>query len=475
MPILPDRLFPADLTTRALARELHASVQDAPLICPHGHTDPRWFAENAAFSDANSLFVTSDPYVLRLLHGHGVALERLGVPRKDDHSVAVADAREGWACFAAHFHLFLGTPSRLWLEAVFSDIFGLDDDLSPATADRYFDCIGEALAKPEFRPRALFERFRIAFLATTDSACDSLEHHAAIQRSGWSGKVVPTFRPDAALDPEQLGFVDELASLARLTGENTETLSGYLMALRKRREVFIALGATATDHGHPTAATADLSAADVSSLFEKSLRGLMSPADAELFRAQMLTEMARMSLDDGLVMQLHAGARRGYNGELVRRYGGAKGETVPQRVDFVGGLKPLLDRFGHEPKFRMVLFTLDESTYARELAPLAGLFPAVWLGSPWWFHDSPEGLSRFRKQASETAGFYKYAGFVDDTRAFFSIPARHDVARRTDAAYLAELVAQQRLGRRAAFDLMQAFVSKLPRTAYRLDRSLSTK
>jgi glucuronate isomerase len=463
-----DRLFPADPVTRAIARELHASVHNAPLICPHGHTDPRWFADDATFADATSVFVTSDPYILRLLHGHGVPLERLGVARRDDPSVPVADPRQGWACFAAHYHLFRGTPSRLWLDAVFADIFGFERELTPDTADTFFDRIGEALVRPEFRPRALFERFGISILATTDSASDTLEHHAAIRQSGWAGRVVPTFRPDTALDPEHADFLNELTNLARMTGEDTMTLKGYLAALQARRIGFVAAGATASDHGHPTAMTDDLAAAEFSGLFEQALRGTLQPAEAELFRAQMLTEMARMSLDDGLVMQLHAGARRGYNTELVRRYGGARGETVPQRVDFVGGLRPLLDRFGHEPNFRMILFTLDESVYARELAPLAGVFPSVWLGSPWWFHDSPEGMLRFRHHATETAGFYKYAGFVDDTRAFFSIPVRHDVARRMDASFLAHLVTQHRLTESAAFDLMQQFVSTLPQTAYRL-------
>jgi len=463
-----DRLFPADPATRMLARELHASVRGAPLICPHGHVDPRLFAEDAPFSDAASLLVASDPYVLRLLHGHGIPLEQVGVARRDRPEAPIASGRDAFRCFAAHYHLFLGTPSRLWLDAALTDVFGIEAELSATSADLIFDQVGEALAKPKFRPRALFERFGIRFLATTDSPCDDLRHHHAIERSGWRGRVVPTFRPDTALDPEHPEFISEISRLADLTGENTETLSGYLAALRRRRGAFVAAGATASDHGHPTAATADLPASAFAKLFERALQGALGLAEAELFRAQMLTEMARMSRDDGLVMQLHAGARRNYNSELARRYGGAKGESVPQRVDFVGGLKPLLDRFGHEPNFRIILFTLDESVYARELAPLAGLFPAVWLGSPWWFHDSPEGLWRFRRQASETAGFFKYAGFVDDTRAFFSIPVRHDAARRVDAAFLADLVMQQRLGRSAAFDLMQAFVATLPATAYRL-------
>jgi len=464
----PDRLFPLDEATRSLARELHASVSCLPLICPHGHTDPRWFSRDEAFTDATSVFVTADPYVLRLLHGHGVALENVGVPRRDDPSVPTVGSRAAWACFAAHYHLFLGTPSRLWLDTVLADVFGIEAELAPATADKIFDMIGDALAQPEFRPRALFERFRIAFLATTDAATDPLADHAEIRRSDWPGMVVPTFRPDAALDPEGPEFKNELVRLANLTGEATDSLPGYLNALRQRREVFVAAGATATDHGHATALTADLSRVALQALFEKALRGDLTTQEAEVFRAQMLTEMALMSVEDGLVMQLHAGARRGYNSELVRRYGPARGETVPQPVDFVGGLKPLLDRFGHEPNFRLILFTLDESTYSRELAPLAGVFPSVWLGSPWWFHDSPEGMHRFRQQATETAGFYKYAGFVDDTRAFFSIPARHDVARRMDAAFLAQLVRQYQLTESSAFAMIHGFCKDLPKRAYRI-------
>ena len=468
MSLHPDRLFPIDPAARGLARELHASIRDAPLISPHGHTDPRWFSRNEAFADAASVFVTADPYVLRLLHGHGVALERVGVAGRDDPSVPPADPRAAWSCFAAHYHLFLGTPSKLWIDTVLADVFGIESELSPETADAIFDHIGNALAQPEFRPRALFERFRIHFLATTDSATDTLEDHSAIRQSDWARRVVPTFRPDAALDPENPEFMAELIKLADITGEATDSFTSYLNALRLRREAFAAAGATATDHGHAGAVTADLTPVEMRSLFEGALRGSLDPQGAEMFRAQMLTEMARMSVEDGLVMQLHAGARRGYNTKLVQRYGPARGETVPQRVDFVGGLKPLLDRFGHEPNFRLILFTLDESTYARELAPLAGVFPAVWLGSPWWFHDSPEGMLRFRQQASETAGFRKYAGFVDDTRAFFSIPARHDAARRLDAAFLATLVRQHRLRDNIAFDLMAEFTSLLPTYAYRL-------
>jgi glucuronate isomerase len=463
-----DRWLPTDPATRELARTLYQTVCNAPLICAHGHADPSWFAQNHPFQDPAELLIASDPYVLRLLHGHGVPLEQVGVRRRDGAEAGKVSPHQAWRNFARHYRLFHGTPTRLWLDAVLADVFDLHAPLTEDSADAHFERIIERLADPAFRPRALFERFRIAFLATTDGATDDLAHHAAIRSSGWPGRIVPTFRPDTALDPDNPDFFEEIARLAALTGENTETLNGYLNALRARRQVFKAAGATATDHGHPSAATTDIDRGAFRQLFEAALRGALAPGGAEAFRAQMLTEMAQMSIEDGLVMQLHAGAWRGYNKHLIKRYGGAKGESVPQRVDFVGGLKPLLDRFGGEANFRLILFTLDESTYARELAPLAGVFPCIWLGAPWWFHDSAEGMMRFRCQATETCGYFKHAGFVDDTRAFFSIPARHDLARRMDAGFLATQVRSHMLSEETAFDLITAMTSALPKRAYRV-------
>jgi glucuronate isomerase len=459
----PDRLFPVDPAVRAIARRIFEATEGMPILSPHGHTDPRWFAENTPFPDPTTLFLLLDHYVLRMLYSQGIPMETLR------EGAEPAKAREVWRLFATHYHLFRGTPTRLWLDFAFSELFGLDVRLSAETADHYWDQISERIAAPEFRPRALYERFGIEVLATTDSALDSLEAHAAIRASGWKGRVIPTFRPDAVVDPEFAGFAENVARLGAMTGEDTGTWKGYLAALMRRRRAFQQMGATATDHGHPTAATADLSANEAEALFV-TVTATNTPcaADAELFRAQILTEMARMSVEDGLVMQLHVGSYRNHNPALFARWGRDQGADIPTPTDYVHGLQPLLAHFGNERGFHLILFTLDESTYSRELAPLAGHYPAVLLGPPWWFHDSPEGMLRFRQQAMETAGFYNTAGFNDDTRALFSIPGRHDVARRMDAAFLAGLVADYRLDESEAVELAKELTGPLVRKAYKL-------
>ncbi len=463
----PDRLFPADPTTRTIARALYAEVATLPIVSPHGHTDPAWFATDAAWTDATSLLLAPDHYLYRMLYSQGVALEALGVPahgRPGD-----ADPRAAWRLFADHQKLFRGTPSRLWLDHVFAEVFGFDVALGPDTADRYFDRIGELLATPAFRPRALFDRFGIEVIATTEGAHDSLAHHQAIRDSGWHGRVVTAYRPDAVIDPEHEDFRTALARFADLTGEDIGTWRGYLAAHARRRQDFIAMGATSTDHGHPTAQTANLSAAESEALFDRVMHGRWSLADAELFRAQMLTEMARLSLADGLVMQIHPGSSRNHNRWLHQAYGRDKGADIPTRTDYVHALKPLLDAFGNERDLSIILFTLDETSYARELAPLAGHYPCLKLGPAWWFHDSPEGMRRFREMTTETAGFYNTVGFNDDTRAFLSIPARHDVARRVDCAFLARLVAEGRLSDWEAAELAVELSYTLAKNAYRLD------
>jgi glucuronate isomerase len=463
----PDRLFPADPRTRAIAQTLYASVAGRPIISPHGHTDAAWFATNAHWSNATELLLAPDHYLYRMLYSQGVPLDRLGVP--DRHGAPPGDPREAWRLFASHWHLFRGTPSRLWLDHVFAEVFGLDVLLDGDTADRYFDRIGEALATDAFRPRSLFDRFDIAFLATTEGPHDDLAHHHAIQTSAWGGRVVTTYRPDAVIDPEHEQFVGALARFGELTGEDVRSWPGYLAAHRKRRADFRAAGATATDHGHPTAATADLSPTECGALFRRIVGGDWSPADAELFRAQMLTEMAAMSLEDGMTMQIHPGSMRNHNARLFVSHGRDKGADIPTRTDYVTALKPLLDRFGNERDLIIILFTLDESVYARELAPLAGHYPCLRLGPSWWFHDSPEGMRRFREMTTETAGFYNGVGFNDDTRAFLSIPARHDVARRVDCAFLARLVAEGRMLDWEAADLALELTEGLARRAYRID------
>lgn len=462
-----DRLFPPDPAQRAIARRLYAGVARLPIISPHGHTDPAWFAGNRPFANATELLLVPDHYVFRMLYSQGVPLDALGIPRRDGSRAAV-DPREAWRLFARHFRLFRGTPSSLWLNHVFHEVFGLRVRLEEATADHYYDAITEALQTPAFRPRALFERFGIELLATTESPLDPLEHHAAIRASGWPGRVVTAYRPDPVVDPEHEQFPDALQRFGELTGEDVYGWDGYLAAHRRRRAFFIEMGATSTDHGHPSAATADLSPAEARRLFDRVAHGRATAAEAELFRAQMLTEMAAMSLDDGLVMQLHPGCFRNHNRALFERYGRDKGADLPLRTDYVNALKPLLDRFGNAAAFRLILFTLDESTYSRELAPLAGHYPCLHLGPAWWFHDTPEGMWRFREQTLASAGFHNTVGFNDDTRAFLSIPARHDVARRVDCAFLAKLVAEHRLDEDEAAETAADLAYRLPKRAYKL-------
>ena len=461
-----DRLFPADPGTRTVARALYAGVKDLPIISPHGHTDPRWYAEDAAFPDPAALFVTPDHYVFRMLYSQGIALEDLGVPDRDGRSNA--DPRAVWRIFAANYHLFRGTPTRLWLDYTFATLFGFEEPLSAATADRTYNRVDAMLRTPEFRPRALYRRFNIEAIATSDSPLDDLGPHRAIRDSGWDGRVVPTYRPDAVVDPEFEGFHRNVDRLGEISGCDTLSWSGYLEAHRRRRAAFREFGATATDHGHPTAATADLPEREAAALFAKILSGGVAAAEAELFRAQMLTEMARMSVEDGMVMQIHPGSVRNHNLRIFERFGRDKGADIPARTDYVGALRPLLDRFGNEPGLTLILFTLDETSYSRELAPLAGHYPALRLGPPWWFFDSPEGMRRFRELTTETAGFYNTVGFNDDTRAYLSIPARHDVARRVDCAYLADLVTTGRLQEDEAHDVAHDLAYRLAKEAYRL-------
>ncbi|MDH3265449.1 MAG: glucuronate isomerase [Gammaproteobacteria bacterium] len=464
----PDRLFPASAERRPIARRLYAQVAELPIISPHGHTDPRWFAENAPFSNATNLLLTPDHYLFRMLCSQGIDLDALGVPRADG-SVPSADPRDAWRLFASNWFLFRGTPSRLWLDWVFVNVFGLEETLSADTADEIFDAINGQLAEKDFLPRALFERFNIEVLTTTESPLDSLAHHQSIRTSGWSGRILTAYRPDPTVDPEFAGFRANVAQLGELTGEDTGTWHGYLQAHRKRREFFASMGATSTDHGHPSSRTADLGEQGAQKLFARVLRQAPSGEDAELFRAQMLTEMAAMSVDDGLVMQIHPGSFRNHNAEILRTFGRDKGFDIPSRTDYVRDLKPLLDKFGMNKRLSIIIFTLDESSYSRELAPLAGVYPTLKLGPSWWFHDSPEGMHRFRKMTTETAGFYNTVGFNDDTRAFLSIPARHDVARRIDCAFLSELVSDHRLNEDEAADIAVQLAYELPKRAYKLE------
>jgi glucuronate isomerase len=462
-----DRLLPAEPVTRGIARRLYDGVAGLPIVSPHGHTDPRWYAQNEPFSDPAGLFVTPDHYVFRMLHSQGIAMEQLGIPAKDGTPVET-DPRAVWRLFAANYHLFRGTPTRLWLDHAFAALFGLDERLNVRNAEAAYDRIDAALKLPAYRPRALFETFGIEVIATTEGALDDLKWHEQIAASGWTGRVVTTYRPDAVTDPDFEGFRANVARLGEITAEDTATWTGYLAAHRKRRAFFQRHGATASDHGLPSARTANLSAADAERLFLTVTTGHPTAGETDLFRGQMLTEMARMSLDDGLVLQIHPGSQRNHNSGVFAQFRPRHGRRHPGPTDYVAALKPLLDAVGNERGPTIILFTLDETAYSRELAPLAGHYPALKLGPPWWFFDSVEGMKRFKAQAIETAGFYNTAGFNDDTRAFPSIPARHDVARRVDCAHLAELVADHRLDEDEAAEVAHDLAYRLAKEAYRL-------
>lgn len=463
----PNRFFPLESQSRALAGELYAEIKDLPILSPHGHTDPSWFAKNERFPDPAQLFVVPDHYVFRMLASQGVPLTDLGIPREDG-GPDETDPRAIWRRFAEHYHLFAGTPSSIWLNHSFEHVFGLDEPLSADTADSYYDHIDAKLAEDSFRPRALYDRFNIEALATTESALDDLKWHQQIADSDWGGRVITTYRPDAVVDPEFEGFADNIKTLGEITGEDTQTWQGYLNAHRSRRAYFKQHGATASDHGHPTARTEDYPESQAAALYTKALSGNCTAEEADAFRGQMLTEMARMSLDDGLVLQIHPGSFRNHSHAVFTQHGRDKGFDIPTRTEYVRALKPLLDAVGMEPDLTIILFTLDETSYSRELAPLAGAYPALRLGPPWWFHDSNEGMKRFRESTTETCGFYNTVGFNDDTRAFCSIPARHDVARRSDCAYLANLVATGRLGLNDAHTIAYDLTYRLAKQAYKL-------
>ncbi|HEU5127912.1 MAG TPA: glucuronate isomerase [Glycomyces sp.] len=476
MTLHPDRLFPADERTRAIARELHRRTTDLPLVSPHGHVDPRLMSENRPFPDPARLFVVPDHYLTRMLYSQGFTPDQLGVPSADG-TPSATDGRAIWRRFAEHYHLFRGTPSKLWLDYTFAEVFGIYKTLRAETADEFYDHLSARLTEPAYRPRALFDRFNIEVLATTESPVDSLDPHAELEAlpaadgrkwGGRGGKVVTTFRPDNLVEPDWPGWAERVERLGEITGRDTATFDGFLEALRARRQDFIAAGATCTDHGNRTAETAD-DPAKAAEIFQRALKGEADEAEMRLFPALMLVEFARMSVEDGLVMQLHPGSWRNHNKWLHRGWGRDVGGDIPDLNTYTRGLKPLLDAFGNDPRFRLVLYTLDETVFSRELAPLAGGYASVFVGAPWWFLDSPEGMRRFREAVHETAGFYNTAGFVDDTRAFCSIPARHDLARRVDAAFLARLVAEHRMTDDEAAEVAVDLAYNLPRKIYRME------
>lgn len=460
-----DRALPADPGVRAVARAVYSEVKDLPLVCMHGHVEASAFAENEPFGDPAELLITPDHYVTRMLVSQGVRLEDLGVARLDGGPVET-DPRAIWRRFCQGWHLFRGTPSRYWLEHELVHVFGVDEQPSVESADRLYDAIAARLAEADFRPRQLLDRFNIELLSTTDPATADLSEHARLRAEGMGTRVVPTFRPDAVVHLDSPTWAGDVARLGQVAEADTASYEGFLQALRARRRAFIDAGGLATDHGHLTPDATPLEQHAAAELYRRALTGDVTSASSAAFAAHMLHEMARMSRDDGLVMQLHPGVLRNHHSETFRTSGADRGFDIPVTTEYTRGLRPLLEDFGRDPAFRMILFTVDETTYSRELAPLAGAYPSVRLGAPWWFLDSPDGMRRFRELATETAGFYNTSGFVDDTRAFASIPARHDLSRRIDAGYLARLVAEHRMAEDEAVETAIDLAYRLPKLAY---------
>lgn len=464
-----DRYFGPDPATRGYAREIYEGTRALPIVSPHGHVDAAVLAANEPFSDPASLIVTPDHYILRLLYSRGVTLESLGLRRIDDPGAsAETEPRKIWQTFARHWHFFRGTPTRAWIEYELREVFGVKNQLDGDSASQIYDAITERLQSPEFRPRALLKRFSIEFLATTDAAGASLEHHKTLREANLDTRVVPTFRPDALFAIAGSDWSSELKRLAQVLGTEIRTYGEFLSAIRQRRSEFKQAGATATDHAVVTPHTERMVDADVERMFTRAVEGKANRHDQSRFEAHMLMEMAAQSAEDGLVMQLHAGALRNHNELLYKRYGPDRGGDIPVATEFTRNLRQLLNAHGNDPRFRLIVFTLDESAYSRELAPLAGHYPAMLLGAPWWFHDSIEGMTRFRRDTTETAGIENTAGFTDDTRAFCSIPARHDLARRVDANYLAGLVARHVIDMTDAREMAGLMAYDLAKRAYRL-------
>jgi glucuronate isomerase len=467
-----DRYFGPDPQQREIARALYISIAHLPVVCPHGHVDPRTFADpDFNLGTPADLFLIPDHYIFRMLYSQGISLERLGIPAIDGAKVET-DHRRIWQIFGDNFHLFRGTPTGMWLTQELHSVFGVEEKLNGESAQSIYEHIAAQLAKSEFRPRSLFERFNIEVLATTDAATDSLEHHRAIRESGWKGRVVPTFRPDGVVNIDRPDWREQINRLAGVCGFEINSVSRLIQALEQRRAFFKEMGATATDHAALTPYTAELSEPESERILRRALDGTASEDDATRFTGHLLMESARMSIEDGLVMQLHVGSYRNHNRAIFERFGADKGADIPIPHEFTRNLSPLLNKYGNDPRLTLILFTLDESTYGRELAPLAGHYPAVKLGPPWWFNDSFNGMRRYRDLVMETAGLYNTVGFNDDTRAFPSIAARHDLARRVDADWIAGLVVRGIVDVADAEEMAHDLAYRLARRAYKFDKTL---
>ena len=463
----PDRIFDPNPTIRNIARELYAAVKELPIVCPHGHVDPGYFSRNDLFPDPTELILIPDHYVFRLLYSQGITMEDIGIPTIDGSAVET-DHRKIWQVFADHYHLFAGTPTGVWLDVEFAEVFGIEERLTGESAMRLYDAIAQKLQSGEFSPRNMFDRFNIEVLNTTDGISDTLEEHQQIMDSDWDGRVLPCFRPDAVVDLMHTDWAANIAQLAEVVGKDIASYKGYIAAFEERRAYFKTMGAVSTDQGIENPYTHRLTDGEAETIFQRALAGKATEADAAQFTAHMLMEMARMSVDDGLVMQIHPGSYRNHNQSVFERYGRDKGADIPVQTEYTRNLHELLNTYGNNPDLKIIIFTLDETNYAREMAPLAGHYPALKLGPAWWFQDSIEGMTRYRQQTTETASIYNTVGFNDDTRAFPSIPARHDVARRVDANFLAGKVARHIIDIDTAHVMIKDLTYNLVKKAYNL-------
>jgi glucuronate isomerase len=462
-----DRFFSPDREVKKYAREIYNNIKSMPIVSPHGHVDPAIFSENKPFPNPTKLFLTPDHYLYRMLYSQGIAMEALGIPDVNGN-VEETDPKKIWKLFAENYYLFNGTPSGVWLDYEFHIVFGITEKLDGKNALKIYDQLNEKINSPEFLPRTLFEKFNVEVLSTTDAASDGLEHHKKIKKSGWKGKIIPCFRPDAVTDLSNPNWKQNLKLLEKSVGFKITSYKSFIKALEKRREFFKTMGTVSTDHGVFSPYTHELSNKKVESIFKSALKKQSTDEDAWLFTAHMLMEMARMSIEDGLVMQIHPGAYRNHNQIIYEKFGLDKGCDIPMQTDYTFNLKELLNKYGNDTRLTVIVFTMDETSYSRELAPLAGHYPAMKLGPAWWFHDSIEGMTRYREMVTETAGFYNTVGFNDDTRAFVSIPARHDVARRVDSNFLAGLVAKHIISFDEALVIAKELTYNLVKKAYKL-------
>ncbi len=461
------RFFDPEESVRKTAYELYLNVKDIPILSPHGHVEARMLADNKPFPDPTELIIIPDHYIYRMLYSQGISLESLGVPTVDGTPVE-KDHRKIWQVFGDNFYLFAGTPTGVWLAHEFVEVFGITETLNSKNAMNIYDQMLEKLKTKEFLPRTLFEKFNIEVLTTTDSPSDPLESHKRMKESGWSKRVIPCFRPDASVNINSAKWKDEIVGVSKVSGIDIHDYASYIKALENRREYFKAHGAVSTDQGVESPYAHKLSKIEADAIFQRALKGDTTEKDVAAFTANMLMEMARMSVDDGLVMQIHAGALRNHNRQVFDRFGLDKGGDIPIQTEYTRNMQEFLNEFGNNPNFKVVLFTLDETTYSRELAPIAGHYPAVKLGASWWFHDSIQGMTRYRQNVTETAGIYNTVGFTDDTRAFLSIPARHDLARRMDSNFLAGMVARHMITKEEAKSMGKALAYDLAKKAYNL-------